>query len=203
MSTRSDDLGRVAYRDSVRDGLTDIMLAAVLLVLAVVVGTPRLTWLYMLPLIFVPAVTKRLRARFTMPRLGYVEPRTDPPREIAIGIGLYTMIVLAAMAVVLAFSGGLGDSGEWRRLMPGVSGVLIAGGMHYAWRRSGLRRYQVYGIVAVILGAGLSLWRFDGSYTGVRVHLVLMAGMVLIVGGLVFARFIRRYPVVALEQEDA
>jgi len=203
MTAGIDDLSRVAYRDSVRDGLTDIMVATILLVPALIIGMPRLTWLYVLPFFVFLPVMKRLKARYTTPRLGYAEPVTDPPREVARGIGLYTMIALAAMAMVLAFSGGLSDSWEWRRLMPSLSGILLAGGLHYAWSRSGFRRYQIYGIVAVVLGAGFSLWRFEGSYTGVRLHLALMAGLFLIVGGLVFVRFIRRFPVVATAPNDA
>ena len=209
---------QAAYRHTIMDGLTEILMGIFLLLIAVAVSFgPYGLLVYLAPLVFLPAL-RFLQNRYTAPRVGYVEPAADKPKEVLPGILLYCLLLLAAAwAIAFLASGGLVRPDYalmWQRLhqwSPALAGIAVAGGLWYAGSRSGLRRFFVAAVGSVALGVvvtalccvpGVPFLRGDGV-RGLQAYLVAMGGLSLISGLIVFARFLRSHPVQSSEATNA
>lgn len=186
---------RLAYRESMQNGLADMMIASFFIVPAVVLSRPGLTWLYLVPLLLLGRVYRVLNHKYIEPRLGYTELQDEPPGRLLRGIALFGVGALAVLALLLLALGDAGDPGQWRRWAPGLAGVLFAGGLVYAGRRSGLLRYYLLALVSVAGGILLATNIDHGSYLGVQIYLVCMGILVFFNGLLLFTRFTRNNPI--------
>lgn len=211
---RSESLGefrtfdRIAYRNRVMDGLTEAAVALFLLAVALVLPHGVFAAVVCLfPIALIP-VLRRARKRWADPRIGYVEPMADKPREILPGIGLFMLVLLAAAIVLALILRGAGGSYSVAQRLhawePALAGFGVAGGMWYTASRSGLRRFYAYAVVSGLLGlalaAGSDLGFVAGRRTGLQWYLLAM-GLLLAAGGtIVFSRFLRRHPVAHLEE---
>ena len=72
-----NEIDRRAFRHDVVDGLTEIAMALFFLVPALTLKNPAFGWMIILPVLFMGPWLKRIRARTTYPRIGYVEPRGE------------------------------------------------------------------------------------------------------------------------------
>jgi hypothetical protein len=215
---RSESLGefrvfdRMAYRHTIMDGLTEAALAIFLLTLAVVLPHgPAALLLCLAPFGLVPA-WRYARRRWVEPRIGYVEPMADKPRDILPGIGLFFLVVLAAAMVLALAVGGSGGGAaplaqRLRAWEPGLGGVLVAGGLWYAASRSGLKRFYAYAAVSVSLGLALAasgdLILLNGRRAGIQWYLLAMGTLLGVGGATVFACFLRRHPIASSGENGA
>ena len=186
---------RLAYRESMQTGLADMMIASFFIVPAVVIGRPVLTWLYLVPLLLLGPAYRALKRKYIEPRLGYAELQNEPPGRLLGGIALFGMVAVAILALGLMVSGTIDDPSQWRRWSPALAGVLFAGGLLYAGRRSGLLRYHLLALVSVAGGILIALRLESGTYLGVRIYLLGMGIIVLLNGLLLFSRFTRNHPI--------
>jgi len=196
------EIDRRAYRHDVADGLTEIAMALFFLVPAVSVHEPALTWMIILPILFIGRWLDKLRSRHTWPRIGYVKPRGESARRLLTGMAIYTALVIGVVAAgVVAFHGGVGPD-SIRRVSPLLAALLFGGGLLYAAGRSGLRRYLVLFGLSVALGAALTLLEIPGRYVSLQLYLLGMGAVTFVVGLATFIHFIRTHPVRDLEEVD-
>ncbi len=73
-------------------------------------------------------------------RLLYAELQDEPPGRLLGGIAIFSMVIVALLALVLLALGDISDPSQWRRWSPALAGLLFGGGLVYAGRRSGLLR---------------------------------------------------------------
>lgn len=190
-----------AFRHSLSDGLTDIAMALFFLVPMLMVRQPAFGWLVILPVLFIGPWVRRIRARHVWPRVGYVEPRGEDSRELAIGIVVYSLAVFATLALALVIARGDLNPALLRQVSPLLASLLFCGGLLYTARRSGLRRYLVLAWVSVALGAGLAALDPPGRYTGLQLYLAGMGTVMFALGTVTFILFLRAHPV--REHEEA
>ncbi len=195
-------LERTAYRDTLQDGLTEIAMGVLLFTVALAYGRPAFVWTYLVGIFMLGPGVKRLKARYTYPRIGYAELPDEDPRELGRGILSWVLVVVGVMVVALLIAGDLTNNLTWRQWSPALAGFVSMGGFLYAASRSGLARYYVYVIASPALGVLLSLQRFAAPYQNIRIWALVMSLMTLSTGGIVFWRFLRDNPVVGRRGPD-
>lgn len=194
---------RRTYRDTMQDGLTEIAIGVFLFTVALAYGRPAFYWTYIVGIFVLGPGVKRLKARYTYPRIGYAELPDEKPGELGRGILTWFLVVIGVAIVALALSGDLTDNLAWRQWSPALAGFISMGGFLYAASRSGMARHYVYVIASPALGVLLSMQRFGEPYGGIRVWALLMSLLTLTTGGLVLWRFLRAHPVVDQRGPDA
>lgn len=185
---------RSARRAFQQDGLTEALLGIFLAATAGWIHDDGLFIPWLLLIFFLTPVLEGIRRRFTYPRIGYAKLIEERPSSILRGIALYTIFVLAATAITLSFFGDLSDGslwGLWRKWAPTLAGVLLAGGFIYLASLSGAKRYHVMALSAVGLGIAFSL-AFPQTYTGVKIYLLTVGGVLFLYGVTTFVIFLRR-----------
>jgi hypothetical protein len=186
---------RDSYRELHRDGLTELVAGVVLFIVALATGRPAFAWTYLAAIVVLGPGLTRLRARFTYPRIGFVELPAENRWEFRNGVLLWVFGTFALVALGLAAMGGLTDNLAWRRAAPLLAGVLFAGGLLYLAQRTGLRRIYGLTVASVMTGVLFAFVRIEGSYANLRVWAISMSLLCLTVGGLALRRFIRETPV--------
>jgi len=185
-----------AYRESMRDGLTELLLGALLLLASTLWMEPGVSPAFIaLFALFGPKILEALKRRYTYPRIGYVKLKAEDGVKVAKGIFGYMMGVVAAMAVFLA----LAYWGSWStdliyKWTPTFMGAMMLGAMLYTQGKSGDDKYYIYGLLALVTGVAFSLHDFELFEIGFSIYLLLWGGVMLSTGSVTFLRFTRRYP---------
>lgn len=180
-----------------RDGLTELFAAAVLFVMA-------LLWLANPAVIGIAAafivlygwrLVEKVKHRVTYPRLGYYQERSEEPRETARGILIFCAVAFAIVVGVIALTGGITESAEWRRAAPLLSGLTLLGAFWYLGDRSGLKRHRFVAGYSVVTGVFIWLFTSGADYEGMVWHLLAMVVVLGAIGTWGLVHFIRTYPV--------
>ncbi len=190
-------LARRAYLSYHQDGIIDLLLgwlafAFGLRLLFESVAFALLAWLPILS--YVP-----LKNSLTVPRLGYVKFGTDYGQKARLRLGLAIaglLVVLVALVGLLFLTGSsaLASLRGHGLLIYGAAVtllLLVAGLISELWRLA------LYGLLGALLAAA-------GMLAGLPEHLLFIAlGIViLLVGGALLLRFIRKYPLAAKESDQ-
>lgn len=204
-------LDRAAFRNTVLDGLAEVAVGVFLLLMALAVGTPLTVFVLLVPALIMVPVLRKVQRRYTEPRIGYVKPIADSPKEMMPGIIGYLLLVLSVAIVIFVVRGALQSDSrsiafEINRWLAAITGFAIAGGFWYSGRRSGLKRFYALSILSPALGVALVLLRGgegmfgdDDKMAALRMFLVCM-GLVCTVSGVSnFLLFLHRHPVAAAE----
>jgi len=196
------EIDRRAFRHDVVDGLTEMAMALFFLVPAFTVREPAFNWMIIFPILFMGPWLKKLRARHTWPRIGYVEPRGENAGRMLIGMAIYVALVLAVVgAGIFAIRGEI-RPGLIRQVSPLIASLFFGGGLLYAAGRSGLRRYYVLLGLSLALGATLTVVEIPGRYLSLQIYLLGMGAITFLVGLITFIHFIRTHPVRDLDEVD-
>ena len=118
MSTTITEIDRRAFRHDVVDGLSEIAMAFFFLVPAFTVREPAFSWMIILPILLMGPWLKRLRARHTWPRIGYVEPRGENAGAMLKGMAIYVAAVAGIVGAGLFILRGEIYPGLIRQVSP-------------------------------------------------------------------------------------
>jgi MFS family permease len=135
--------------------------------------------------------TKRLKARLTFPRAGYVEWK-EPSRAAnlsAAAVAMITAMVLAAAVVA--------NDGATERLAAPILGVILSLAFVVASLRQRAPHYLALAAVAVALG--LAVGAAEDGWTSVNWMFVAIGAASALLGGLRLALFMRKHPRPSLE----
>lgn len=207
-------LARRAYLFYHQDGLLDLLIGWIVLALGLSVVTAWSGWglLGWLPIAFYAP----LKARITIPRLGYVEFSPTPSREIMRKIVypaafcLFMVILLLSAEVPegasppaevwtpsevwpslrTSLSPWLRENGAW------LSGLVALIGFGVVGLAIEIRRMFVYALLGLIIMTGGQLLNLQTF-----ILLFILAGSILSAGVVLLIRFLRKYPIVAEEEE--
>jgi len=137
-----------------------------------------------------------LKARLTYPRTGYVEyhakdKESNQRRFVVIGVAL---AIVVASIVLFDFIRELDSMVLTSGILVGVVFIALRG------KSTGVTRFYILGVIAIILGVGLSFDDLSGEY-----NLALFYGLVgillMITGSVVLRRYIRENPM-PVDMED-
>lgn len=197
-------LARRAYLAYHQDGLSDVLAGGILLGIGLGMRSswvgPSAIWLSLIGVLYLV-----LKERVVIPRIGYAEFHSDPRRETLVRI-LYPVAICAFMLLVLL----VGDlppgevpvapvwlpSHQWPslRLWMAEKGALVFGiaalvVLGLIGLGTGLRRMWVYAGLGFAFGVAgqLAGWQTD-------LPALALGGTLLIVGAVVFVRFLRSHP---------
>jgi hypothetical protein len=194
--TDLDGIARTAHRDTQRDGLTEIVIGVFLFIVALATGRPAFYWTYLVGILVLGRGLRWLKARYTYQRIGFAELPDEDPSTFRWGVLSWMLGVFGVVAAGFAISGDLTNNLAWRQWSPALAGLLFMGGFLYLGSRSGLARQYAYALISPALGVLLATRTFVEPYQGVRVWALVMALLLLTIGGIVFLRFLRDNPVI-------
>jgi hypothetical protein len=130
-------------------------------------------------------VIKRLKARLTFPRTGYVEWRSPSHAErlVAAGVAMVTAMVLAATVM---------KGGSSADHAAPVLGVILSLSFVVASLRQRAPHYLA--LAAVALATGVSLGTISGGWASVNWMFLILGAAAVVLGAVRFTLFVRRHP---------
>lgn len=190
---------RNVWQDSMRDGLMELLLGGYLLLTGIVIQAD-MSALFILLMVFIPAVVKRMKEWFTYPRIGYVkfpDHENNPGRKIA--------AALIAAALALALVVFLSSEGEktqalyqWVPLLPAL---ILAAGLTVTAQRTGFARYYVMAVLALVAGLAVPFVDLPLKMDNIALYLMVIGPIFFLWGAVVFVNFLRTHPVRAEETQ--
>jgi hypothetical protein len=204
------DLERKAYFSYNEDGLIDILIGSILLLLgSYIILDPQIP-LTLLVMLLGPIVWAGLKRKFTIPRVGFVKfgagPRGKQRRILLILLVVFQVMLVLATATS---NRAQGDRPFWL-VMLDEYGVLIVGSsivsviLNLVGYFNEAKRFNIYTVASVFLftaahsflGSDLDIWQ-KMAYAEVPL------GLLMIVNGLWTLRgFIEKYPIYNGETGD-
>jgi hypothetical protein len=98
------------------------------------------------------------------------------------------------MVLVVVIFGSIGESADWRRAAPLVSGITLAAGFWYLGDQSGFLRHRLIALLSVVSGFLLWLFGSGDTYATVVWHLVGLAVPLAVIGLWGLNGFLRSHP---------
>jgi hypothetical protein len=193
---------------SYEDGLWDLLLGVVFLLLAIYpITRARLgpAWnlvLFVGLLLLATAIFTALRRRISTPRLGYVRARTTPEKKLILATAIALVALTAGLVIVTlvnpAWLGGpapaVALSNVWSYQVEILVLLALIVLFSLMAHRFGVPRLYLYGWL--LGGANLaSVILYRGAPEGFNWPLAMAAGIILLIGATLLVRMLRRYPV--------
>ncbi len=191
------ELEQKTYREYMQDGLTFLFLGVLLFITSALSSQPSFLPIFIVVMMFIPQAVERIKERFTYPRLGYVQLREEDPRSTAKGIIRFVVFVIVASFVVLILY--FGPSFEVEiiyRALPVIFGIIMIGPSLWLVEKTGSRTYYLFGVLVALSGLGFALFDFNDRFLGFSLFLFLWAGILTVIGLIMFVRFISNYPII-------
>jgi len=130
--------------------------------------------------------TKRLKARLTFPRTGYVEWR-EPSRAERLAAAGIAMVTAAVLAGTVMRTGGTAQANA-----APVLGVVLSLAFVVASLRQRAPHYLA--LAAVAIASGLALGALNGGWVSVNWMFLILGVSSVVLGAVRLARFIRTHP---------
>ena len=191
------------FRDSMRDGVTEMITGVLLLCASLMFMNSGFTVLYLLSVIYLNKGMQRVREKYIHPRTGYVELKREEPAKTVGGIFIYFFAVgLLMYATLYLAEGTLPSSDTLYRWTPTFIGLMFLGAMLYLRDKTGSTAVLAWAAYALALGLVFSIYEFTSHKGGVTLYTMLMGLSFLLVGFIKFRRFLAINPVIH-EMEEA
>ncbi len=190
------DLERIernVFRDYFQDGLVDMLFGAYFLLIGLGLLGGSVAPFVVLIVFFAPLL-RRLKARFTYPRTGYVEFRQGDPQALPWFVLGSVVLGLVALVAVLIATSVIAQPDHWYRWMPIFFSICLAGIFLGLALRVGLVRYYVDAGVALAGGPTFALLLLPGKLANIGLFFAAVGAVFLASGVFAFVRFLREYP---------
>jgi len=204
-----DEIERKMWREANSDGIMELLLGILLFFTAGTWARSNFTIFLALVPIFGNRVIEALKARFTYPRIGYVELKEEDGKSLGWGILGYVLAVIAVVSIVAAvFYGGNLESFDAYRWVPLAFGAIFLGGMIYLHGKSGDPVAYLYSFVTLVAGGIFTFYGFESSNGFesskhiIQLYLLSLAGFFLLAGLVRLLTFMRRNPVLVMPDAD-
>jgi len=198
-----EKIERNIFRDYMQDGLADMLFGLYFLLIGVALPVGSVApFLVLMTVFFAPLLTG-LKKRVTTPRAGYVELRQGDPQAMpwfilgSLGLGLVVQVIVLAAAGVLA------DPGQWYRWLPVFFGIWLGGIFLGLGVRVGLARYYTVAALALASGFIVPFLPLTGKLAHIGMMFAVTGALMLGWGIVTFVRFLRKYPLQAVESSNA
>lgn len=186
-------IARNLWRDSMQDGLMEMLLGAYFLLTGIVIQAD-MSALFIVFIAFFPALAKKMKERFTYPRIGYVkfpDQDSNPGRRIL--AVLLAAVIAVALVVVLAREGEKTQSlYQWVPLLPAL--VLVAA-LSFTGQKTGFARYYVMAAFSLVAGFAVPFVDLPNKMDNIALYLLVVSPVFLVWGAAIFLHFVRTYPI--------
>ena len=187
-----------AMRATVRDGITEILLGAMLLPFGALFyfKTPFAAMGALFPLALIP-LGRLLKRRFVYPRIGYAKVEQKPHALLGVGIAgiAFVVLVLAALGIFTLILGFDRGCSLWlSHFVPALAGALMAIGPWVVATTYRLLRWYIFAALFILGGICLPLFGIASGYEAVALESAIVGGLSLIYGIGLFLTFVRKYP---------
>jgi len=149
---------------------------------------------------------ERLKKRYIYPRIGYVKLRPEKeadPKGIAVAGIVYVVILLGSMGL---FHLTMGEERGWafwfNYFLPGSTGFMLAIGPFWLGETYGVKRGYVFAALFLLSGIAIPVLGIASGYGAVGLECLVVGGISLISGVIMFTRFLRNYPIPAEAASD-
>jgi hypothetical protein len=205
-----DEIERKMWREANSDGIMELLIGVLLFFTAGTWARSYFTVFLAFVPIFGNRVIEALKARFTYPRIGYVELKEENGKSLGWGILGYVLAVIAVVSIFAAvFYGGNLESFDAYRWVPLAFGAIFLGGMIYLHGKSGDPVAYLYSFVSLVAGGIFTFYEFESRAGGfessrpiIQLYLLSLAGFFLLAGLVRLMTFMRRNPVVVMPDAD-
>ena len=179
-----------------QDGLVEILLGAILFVSSASFVKSG-SWVPFLPIyiIFMKNIIEGFRKRFTYPRIGYIKLPDDDSKEIGYGILTFvgTVGILLVVGVYITYGSLSGEN--IYRWIPMLVGMILFGGLHYNYSRTGDKTNYLYLSMVLLGGLAFSIKDFAEAKLGLQLYLLFIGGLFIVAGVVRFIVFTKKYPI--------
>jgi hypothetical protein len=189
------------------DGLWDLLLGIMFMLLAIYPVTRQAlgpTWnliLFLVALAILVGIQLSARRLISDPRLGYVKPRLTRAKIIVLAISAVLVLVTFVLVIITLINPGwlpnvsLGGVPQWLSdlsvdilVMLALAGIFSLMGYLF-----GVFRLFIYGwLIGIGNLASTAMHLYRGSVF--NLPLAIAAGIIILVGVVLFTRFLRKYP---------
>ncbi len=191
------------FRDSMRDGVTEMITGVLLLCASLMFVNSGFTVLYLLFVMYLNKGMQRIREKYIHPRTGYVELKREEPAKTVGGIFFYFFAVgLLMYAALYLAEGALPSSDALYRWTPTFIGLMFLGAMLYLRDKTGNTAVLTWAAYAIALGLVFSIYEFTSPKGGVTLYTMTMGMSFLLVGFIKFRRFLSTNPVIQETNES-
>lgn len=217
-SMELDELALKVQQAFYADGLVDIFMGGILLLLAalILLVSHSAVFLVIALVIFNPIFHKSLidkaKQRWVHPRAGYVKLKPlqeSNGRDTILGLALVLTLLLGPIIVLFLLYGYAGIFLCMIWVAPVSLGLLLSIGPVIVARKYHIHRYYLFAVLPPLIGViipWLSL-PLPSLYAAVSTTLAIETGIVgllaLLSGTVLLVRFIHRYPIEPTEQTDS
>ncbi len=194
-------LEQATFRIANQDGLTEIWMGLMILAIALLMIQTAFVATVAFLILFRAALNERVKERFTYPRIGRVKLRDEDEMPSGYGWLVVVVMMIPALASVV-FSTRIENDllfliARWAPLLIGVGLIQPTA---YLVERSGMRSYYVIGAATTFLGALFVLLEFPTPIDRMVIFLAVVGGLFLLAGLTGLVRFVRKYPILDLEE---
>ncbi|MGD9380880.1 MAG: hypothetical protein PVI03_00375 [Candidatus Thorarchaeota archaeon] len=192
-----------AYREYMQDGITEINVGFLLIIVGLWVIPPSAGFtLFLIWLALMLPITERVRQRYTYPRVGYVKLQEKDTWGILKGTLLFVAAIYVVMAAIVAvFHEEIVTSLLWWKWSPLIASMLLVGPSLHLQKKTGQLRYYAYGTLALLSGLVMSMIELPGLQDAFFLYMVGWGVVFLAIGFLTFADFISKHPPLELEKD--
>ncbi len=193
-------IARNVWRGTLQDGLFELSTGLGMLLIAGILSSSS-SFSIVFVAILGPIIVKRLKERYTYPRLGFVdlpEKSKNPGPLMLLALGM----AIAAIALLIFLAGGINDSWGWNKWLPLLPAILFQAGLIPLGTKSGLNRYYLMAGIALVLGIACTLPTLPGRVDNLSLYLWGIGTILAAWGALLLIVFLHRYPVLAVDARD-
>lgn len=196
-------LEQISYQDTMEDGLGILFVGVMLLITGLMIIDDIFVLFGSIAYIFSLIGATYLQKKFTHPRIGYVQPRIDKSDLIIklITLGILVIIGGIVSVILIVFFGNEGSELWFNSLHLGLSLVLGLGSLHYG-RKTGQIFYYLGAIILLLSGIIFMFINLNKEFLKFGIFSFLWGIILSMVGLAMFIRFIRKYPVLNVEENQ-
>ncbi len=194
-------LEQSTFRIANQDGLTELWMGLMIMAIVLVLTQTAFVGTVAILIIFQAVFTEKIKEKYTYPRIGKVKLRDEAKMPSGYGWILVIAIMIPALTSVV-FSTRIENDiifliAGWAPLLIGIGLIQPAS---YLVQKSGLSRYYWIGLVSVLLGLVFVLSEFPTPVYRMILYLALNGALFIIIGIASLLRFMRKYPLLELEE---
>jgi hypothetical protein len=193
------EIERKATYAAFQDGLMEIFLGVFLFFFGgTLVTNGTLAPFIVCAVVFANPAYKKVKERYIIPRTGYVKlPQEDNNEAKGIGIAtvIFIVFLLGSMGLTMRIMGKDAGLDFWMTyILPPSTGFMMAIGPFWLGQTYGLMRGYVLAGLFLLSGIAMPVFKIASGYEAVGLMCTIIGLVTLIVGGVMFSRFLRKYP---------